>query len=99
MLNIKNLIDSITQFYMNLINLKQHTFQLWICNPDTALFCNFNAFGGDSTDTYKFKIGFHGPTDKPNGVQKTMDRTVVGGKKTHCSLDNILIISHGSLED
>ena len=51
------------------------------------------------TDTYRFQTRFYGLTDMPVEFQKAMDYTLIGLKNTYCFLDDILVVSKGSMED
>ena len=51
------------------------------------------------TGTYRFQTGFYGFTDMPAEFQKAMDYTLIGLENTYCFLDDILIVSKGSLID
>ena len=64
----------------------------------TSKHCNFNIVGGKATGTYRFKTGFYGLTDMPTEFQKAMDRTLSGCVNTFCYLDDVLIVSVGSIE-
>ena len=67
-------------------------------HPETAKHCTFNIIRGEKTGTYRFHTGFYGHTDMPAELQKAMDYTLIGFKKTYCLLDEILIVSKGSEE-
>ena len=49
------------------------------------------------TGTYRFQTGFYGLTDMPNESQEAMDYTLIGLQNIYCFLDDILIVSKGSL--
>ena len=51
------------------------------------------------TGTYRFQTRFCGLTDMPAEFQKAMDYTLICLKNTCCFLDDILIVSKGSLEE
>ena len=51
------------------------------------------------TGTYRFQTGFYGLTDMSSEFQKAMDYTLIGLKDAYCFLDDILIVSKGSLEE
>ena len=51
------------------------------------------------TGTYRFQTGFYGRTDMSTEFQKAMDYTLIGLKNTYFFLDDILIVSKGSLEE
>ena len=59
--------------------------------------CNFSIVCGEFTGTYRFKSGLYGQTDMPNEFQKAMDNTIQGIQGVFCFLDDILIISKGSV--
>ena len=106
--NIDNLIDTIQQnlnthalqetAYFSTLDLKYAYSQLNL-DPETARPCNFNIISGERTGTYRFITGFHGLTDMPAAFQKVMDYTLVGLQKTHCFLDDIIIVIRGSKEE
>ena len=92
--NIDMLIDTISQHltntqngqqaYFTTLDLKYAYSQLKL-HHDTAKHCNFNIICGESTDTYRFKTGFYGVTDKLAEFQKAMDYTLIGLQNTYCS--------------
>ena len=86
------------KIYFSTIDLKYAYSQLNF-HPKTAKHCNFNIVSDKMTGTYRFKIGFYGPTDMPAEFQKAMDYTLIGIKKSFCFLDDILIVSKSSEED
>ena len=104
--NIDTLIESISQqisapasqntTYFSTIDLKYAYSQLNL-DVNTANHCNFNIISGDMTGTYRFQTGFYGLTDMPAEFQKAMDYTLIGLENTYCFLDDILIVSKGSL--
>ena len=51
------------------------------------------------TGTYRFQTRFFGLTDMPAEFQKAMDYTLFGLQNTYCFLDDILIVSKGSLTE
>ena len=61
--------------------------------------CNFNIIGGKATGTYRFINGFYGLTDMPATFQKTIDKTLHDIKTKFAYLDDILIVTKGTLED
>ena len=105
--NIDTLIESISRqisapasqntTYFSTIDLKYAYSQLNL-DIHTVNHCNFNIISGDMTDTYRFQTGFYGLTDMPAEFQKAMDYSLIGLKNTYCFLDDILIVSKGSLE-
>ena len=68
-------------------------------DTNTANQCNLNIISGDMTGTYSFQTGFYGLTDMLAEFQKAMDYFLIGLKNTYCFLDDILIVSNGSLEE
>ena len=106
--NIDTLIESISQqisapasqniTYFSTIDLKYAYSQLNL-DTNTANHCNFNIISRDMTGTYRFQTGFYGLTDMPAEFQKAMDYTLIGLENTYCFLDDILIVSKGSLND
>ena len=68
-------------------------------DPETANHCNFDLIIGDMTGTYRFQTGLYGLTDRPSDIQKAMDYTILGLKSNYCFLDDILIVSKGSVEE
>ena len=106
--NIDTLIESISQqisapasqniTYFSTIDLKYAYSQLNL-DINTANHCHFNIISGDMTGTYRFQTGFYGLTDMPAEFQKAMDYTLIGLENTYCFLDDILIVSKGSLID
>ena len=106
--NIDTLIESISQqisapapqntTYFSTIDLKYAYSQLNL-DANTANHCNFNIISGDMTGTYRFQTRFYGLTDMPTEFQKAMDYTLIGLQNTCCFLDDILIVSKGSLTE
>ena len=108
MTNIGTLIESIllqisapasqNTTYFSTIDLKYAYSQLNF-DAKTANYCNFNIISGDMTGTYRFQTGFYGLTDMPAEFQKAMDYTLIGLQNRYCFLDDILIVSKGSLNE
>ena len=106
--NNDTLVESISQqisapasqntTYFSTIDLKYAYSQLNLV-INTADLCNFDIISGDMTGTYRFQTAFYGLTDMPAEFQKAMDYTLVGLISTYCFLDDILIVSNGSLEE
>ena len=106
--NIDTLIESISQqisapasqniTYVSTIDLK-YAYSQKNLDTNTANHCNFNIISGDMTGTYRFQTGFYGLTDMPADFQKAMDYTLIGLEYTYCFLDDILIVSKGSLNE
>ena len=61
--------------------------------------CNFSIVCGEFTGTFRFKTGFYGLTDMPKEFQKAMDNTIQGFQGVFCFLDDILIVSKGSVTE
>ena len=59
---------------------------------------NFSLIGGSATGTYQFQTGFYGLTDMPAEFQKATDLTVTNCTNTYAYLDDILIVTKGSLD-
>ena len=68
-------------------------------SEQTSKHCNFSVVGGKATGTYRFKTGFYGLTDMPTEFQKAMDATLLNLLNTFCFLDDVLIVSVGSITD
>ena len=106
--NIVNLIDTIQQnlntnasqetAYFSTLDLKYAHSQPNL-DRETARHCNFNFISGEGTGTSRFITGFYGLTEMPAAFQKVMGYTLVGIQKTHCFLDDIIIVSRGSKEE
>ena len=79
------------------IDLKYAYSQLPL-HPETQKHCNFNILGGNATGTYRFLNGFYGLTDLPATFQKMMDTTLNGLDSTNSFLDDIIIITKGTIE-
>ena len=56
-------------------------------------------YRGDVTGSYCFKTGFYGLGNTPNEFQRIRDRLTEKLSNTHCYLDDILIVTVGSVED
>ena len=61
--------------------------------------CNFNILCGKATGTYRFVNGLYGLTDMPATFQKTIDRTLHNINSKFAYLDDILIITKGTIEE
>ena len=85
-------------FYFNKIDLKYAYSQIPL-DPNTQKHCNFSLLGGKATGTYRFINGFYGLTDMPATFQKTIDKTLEVIHSKFQFLDDILIITKGSLND
>ena len=84
--------------YFSKVDLKYAYSQVPL-HEDTQKHCNFNILGGNATGTYRFINGFYGLTDMPATFQKVMDFTLVNINSAHAFLDDIIIITKGSLSD
>ena len=60
--------------------------------------CNFSLIGGKATGTYQFQTGFYGLTDMPAEFQKAIDLTLTNCTNTYAYMDDILIVTKGSLD-
>ena len=60
--------------------------------------CNFSLIGGNATGTYQIQTWFYGLTDMPAEFQKAVDVTLTHCSNTYTYLDDILIITKGTLE-
>ena len=88
--------DSPGTFWFSKIDLKYAYSQIPLDNS-IAKHCNFSILGGKATGTYKFLNGFYGLTDMPATFQKTIDETLEGITSKFAFLDDILVITKGSL--
>ena len=64
-----------------------------------AKHCNFSILGGKATGTYRFLNGFYGLTDMPATFQKTIDKTLEGIPSKFAFLDDILLITKGTIKE
>ena len=64
-----------------------------------AKHCNFGILGGKATGTYRFLNGLYGLTDMPATFHKTIDKTLEGISSKFAFLDDILVITRGSLRE
>ena len=85
------------KLYFSKTDLKYAYSQLPL-HPDTQKYRNFNILGGNATGTYESLNGFYGLTDLPATFQKMMDTTLDGIDSTNAFLDNIIIITKGTIE-
>ena len=86
------------QFYFSKIDLKYAYSQIPL-DPNIQKHCNFSLLGGKATGNHRFINGFYGLTDMPATFQKTIDKTLEGIHLKFAFLDDILIITKGSLND
>ena len=101
--NLLELLDSAAQIItsdtsgevcLTSLDLK-YAFSQIPLSEEVSRHCNFNIVCGEQTGTYRFKTGFYGLTE----FQKSMDNTLQGLSGVFCFLDDILIVSKGSVED
>ena len=59
---------------------------------------NFSLIGENATGTYQFQTRFYGLTDMPAEFQKAVDLTLTNCDNTYAYLDDILIVTKGTLE-
>ena len=97
-MKISELKTQVGKLYFSKIDVKYAYSQLPL-HPDTQKHCNFNILRGNSTGTYKFLNWFYGLTDLPATLQKMMDTTLDGINSTNTFLDNIIIITKGTIEN
>ena len=109
MQSIDHLMDSVAvfiserknkpgQYLFSKIDLKYAYSQIPL-EENIKKHCNFNIIGGKATGTYRFINGFYGLTDMPATFQKTIDKTLHDIKTKFAYLDDILIVTKGTLED
>ena len=65
---------------------------------ETAKHCNFQIIGGKATGTYRFVTGFYGLTILPTEFQKAISQELGNLPNTYIFLDDILIVTKGSIE-
>ena len=109
MQSIDNLMDAVAkylsdskqilgEFLFSKIDLKYAYSQIQL-HPTIQKHCNFNILGGKSTGTYRFINGFYGLSDMPAIFQKTFDKTLENIPNKFNFLDDILIITKGTIAD
>ena len=105
--NLLELLDSVAQIitsdkigdiWFTSLDLK-YAFSQIPLSDEVSRHCNFNIVCGEQTGTYRFKTEFYGLTDMPKEFQKAMDNTLQGLSGVFCFLDDILIVSKGSIMD
>ena len=84
--------------YFSKIDLKYAYSQIAL-HKDTQKHCIFNILGGNATGTYRFINGFYGLTDMPATFQKATDYTLNNINSAHAFLDDIIIITKGSIDN
>ena len=65
---------------------------------ETSKHWNFPIIEGKATGTYSFVTGFHGLTIMPKEFQKAIDQELGNLPNTYVFLDDILIVTIGSME-
>ena len=60
--------------------------------------CNFSLIGGNATGTTQFQTGFYGLRDMPAEFQKAVELTLTNCNNTYAYLDDILIVTKGTIE-
>ena len=85
-------------YWFSKIDLKYAYSQIPL-DESIAKNCNFSILGGRATGTYRFINGFYGLTDMPATFQKTIDKTLEGINSKFAFLDDILVITKGSLNE
>ena len=61
--------------------------------------CNFSIQGVRATGTYRFLNSFCGLTDMPATFQKTIDKTLEGISSKFAFLDDMLVITKGTISE
>ena len=90
--------DKVGDVWFTSLDLK-YAFSQIPLSVEVSRQCNFNIVSGEQTGTYRFKTCFYGLTDMPKEFQKAMDNTLKGLSGVFCFLDDILIVSKGSVMD
>ena len=90
--------DKIGDVWLPSLDLK-YAFSQIPLSDKASRHCNFNIVCGEQTGTYSFKTGFYGLTDMTKEFQKAMENTLQGLLGVFCFLDDILIVSKGSVMD
>ena len=80
------------------IDLQYAYSQLYL-PPETARHFNFNMLSGNLTGKYRLKTGFYSLTNIQVKFEKTIETTVIHITNTYCFLDDILIVSSGTLAE
>ena len=105
--NIHELIDSAAQIitkdvpgkvWFTSLDMKYAFSQLQLSSV-TSSHCNFNTLCGDTTGTYRFKIGFYALIDMPTEFQKAMDCTLQELEGVICYLDDILVVTKRDIQE
>ena len=85
-------------FWFSKIDLKYAYSQIPL-DESISKHCNFSILGGRATGTYRFLNGFYGLTDMPATFQKTIDKTLEGISSKFAFLNDILVITKGSISE
>ena len=67
-------------------------------HPETSRHCNFQIVGGRATGTYALNTGFYVLTIMPPEFQKIMDKLLHKTRKTFVFIEDILIVTEGTLQ-
>ena len=70
-----------------------------VLHPKTAMDCNSQIVGGESTGTYAFIIGFDGLTIMSPDFQNMIDNILLETKDTFTFIDDILIVTKRTNEE
>ena len=65
----------------------------------TSQQCNFQMFGGAATGIYRFITGFYGLTTMPTEFQRLLNLTLAGITNTFASIDDMLVVTHGTEDE
>ena len=104
--NINLLLDNIAevvksnenqQILFSTLDLRYAFLQIPL-DKATRELCNFSLIDGNATGTYEFQTGFYGLTDMPAEFQKAIDLTLTNCSNTYAYLDDILIVTKGSVD-
>ena len=109
MQSIDHLIDAVAlhiserkaspgMYWISKIDLKYAYSQIPL-DESIAKHCKFSILGGRAIGTYRFINSFYGLTDMPATFQKTIDKTLEGINSKFAFLDDILVITKGSLNE
>ena len=85
-------------FYLSKTDIKYEYSQIPL-DPQLQKHWNFNIRGGKTTVTYRFLNVFYGLTDMPATFQKTIDVTIKNCHSKFAFLDDIIVITKGSIAD
>ena len=104
--NIDILLDNITQIVKSNDNQQtllstlglRYAYSQIPLDKSTREQCNFSLIGGNATGTYQFQTGFYGLTDMPAEFQKAIDLTLKNCSYIYAYLDDILIVTKGSVD-